>query len=270
MALRHALRAFPALLRIGLAEAVAYRAEFIVWMLSNTLPLVNLALWSTVAREAPGGQFGRFGQSDFVAYFLATLIVRNLTGSWVTWEINQEIRSGTLSMRLLRPVHPFVAYAAEHLAAIPLRGLVVLPVAIVMLISVGGGHLVHDPVQILLLVPALLGAWALIFVSQLVLGTLGLFIQQSTSVFEVWLGLWAVLSGYLVPLELLPHWLIRVSAWLPFRSMLATPVEIMTGLTTRQQALVGVAEQWGWLIGFVLLARVMWRRGLRRHEAVGS
>ena len=33
--------------------------------------------------------------------------------------MNQEIRMGTLSLRLLRPIHPFVAYSAEHLAAIP-------------------------------------------------------------------------------------------------------------------------------------------------------
>ena len=41
-------RAVPALMRIGFAEAVAYRAEFVIWMLSTTLPLVNLALWSAV------------------------------------------------------------------------------------------------------------------------------------------------------------------------------------------------------------------------------
>jgi len=46
-----ALRALPTLLRIGVAETVAYRAEFLVWMLTSTMPFVNLALWS-VAREA--------------------------------------------------------------------------------------------------------------------------------------------------------------------------------------------------------------------------
>ena len=103
------LRAYTAILRIGLAESIAYRAEFVVWMLTTTMPLVMLALWTAVARS--GGPFQGFGQADFVAYYLAAMIVRTLTGSWVVWQMNQEIRMGTLSMRLLRPIHPFVAYS---------------------------------------------------------------------------------------------------------------------------------------------------------------
>lgn len=72
------LRAIPTLLKVGFAEAVAYRAEMVVWLLSTNMPLVMLALWTAVARDAP---VGRFGQRDFVAYYLATLVVRLLTGA---------------------------------------------------------------------------------------------------------------------------------------------------------------------------------------------
>jgi len=68
--LGRAARAYPTLLRVGLAEAVAYRAEMLVWMLTTTMPLVSLALWSAVAETAP---VGRFSQQGFAAYFLATL-----------------------------------------------------------------------------------------------------------------------------------------------------------------------------------------------------
>src|SRR5579862_9653541 len=114
MSLRRALRAYPTLLRIGLAEAVAYRAEFLVWMLSMTMPLVMLALMKAVADEAP---IGRFTPGAFVAYYLATLIVRQLTGAWVVWELVREIREGTLALRLLRPIHPLLGHSAESLAA---------------------------------------------------------------------------------------------------------------------------------------------------------
>src|SRR2546425_9114891 len=99
MRLPAAARALPALFKIGFAEAVASRAEFLVWMLSNTMPLIMLALWSAVARESP---VGRFGQKEFTAYFLATFIVRQLTSSWAAWQMNYDIRQGTLALRLLR------------------------------------------------------------------------------------------------------------------------------------------------------------------------
>ena len=82
--MRRTLRAAPTLLRVGFAEAVAYRAEFLVWLLSTNMPLVMLALWTAVAREAP---VGRFGQKDFVAYYLAALVVRLMSGAWVVWEL---------------------------------------------------------------------------------------------------------------------------------------------------------------------------------------
>src|SRR5215510_5862464 len=70
-----ALRALPTLLRIGVAETVAYRAEFLVWILTTTQPLIMMGLWTRVASEAP---FNGFSAADFVAYFLASLIVRQL------------------------------------------------------------------------------------------------------------------------------------------------------------------------------------------------
>ena len=111
-----AIRALPTLLRIGVAETVAYRAEFLVWMLTSTMPLIMLALWTSVAAEAP---FENYTSAHFVAYFLAALVVRNLTGNWVAWQLAEEIRLGVLSMRLLRPIHPFIAFATSHVAALP-------------------------------------------------------------------------------------------------------------------------------------------------------
>ena len=61
------LRTYPTLLRIGLAEAVAYRAEFVVWMLATTMPLVMLAIMSAIAREGP---IGGMDERAFVAYYL--------------------------------------------------------------------------------------------------------------------------------------------------------------------------------------------------------
>ena len=265
-----ALRAVPALMRVGFAEAVAYRAEFVVWMLSTTLPLVNLALWSEVARESPNGQFGRYNQTGFVAYFLAVFIIRTVTGSWVVWEMNQEIRMGTLSMRLLRPIHPFIAYATQHLAAVPMRALIALPVAVFLLVNVGTAHVVHDPLLVLHVPFSIAGAWLITFVAMLSMGTLGLFMERSTAVFEVWLGLFAVLGGYLVPLELMPAWLRDAAGWLPFRYMVGAPAELLSNQLTRAQAVHDLAVQYGYVAFFIGLAALVWRAGVRRFEAFGG
>ena len=264
--MRRILRAFPTLLRIGFAEAVAYRAEFVIWMLTTTMPLVMLALWTAVAREGP---FGRFTQADFVAYYLAALIVRTLSSSWVVWEMNQEIRMGTLSLRLVRPMHPFVSYTASHLAAIPLRGAVALPIAVILLLTVGN-HVASDPVVIALLPLVVLSAWILAFVAGTAMGSLGMLMERSIAVWEIWMGLFAVMSGYLVPLELMPRWLATAAEWLPFRYLLGFPVEAIIGMADRAAVLRGLGIQWLMIGAATLISAAVWRAGLRRFEAYGA
>jgi ABC-2 type transport system permease protein len=261
-----ALRAYPTLLRVGFAGAVAYRAEMLVWMLTMTMPLVSLALWSAVAREAP---VGRFGQQEFATYFLATVVVRQLTGSWVVWELIQEIKTGTLASRLLKPIHPLLAYSAENIAAIPLRAVLAIPVAVIAL-GIGGAHLPRDPLTIVALCLSLGGAWIITYFIMALIGTLSFFIESSASVFEVWLACFMLLSGYLVPLELFPGWVKDLAMVLPFRYMLGFPVEVLIGALGPHEIVHGLATQWSYCVGSCLLALVMWRAGVRRFAAFGG
>jgi ABC-2 type transport system permease protein len=261
------IRAIPTLLRVGFAEAVAYRAEFLVWLLSTNMPLVMLALWSAVARDAP---VGRFGQRDFVAYFLAALVVRLMTGAWVIWELTFEIRQGTLAFRLLRPVHPLVAYACENVAAMPLRLVLSLPVALVLLFTVGGTHLTRDPLLLALFPVTVMGGWLITFLAMSIVGALSFYLESATSIFEIWLGLFGVFSGYLVPLELFPPWVTALARALPFRYMLAFPVEMVIGLQSRARALTELGIQWAFVAGLALVAAGFWRLGLRRFAAFGG
>ena len=269
--LKAVIRAYPTLLRVGLAEALAYRAEMIVWMLTTTMPLVSLALWHAVASS--GGPIGAFGTQKLIAYFLAGLIVRQLTSSWVVWEMNQEIRSGTLSMRLLRPIHPLIAYSAENIAALPMRGALVLPIAIIMLLTVGGGEFAHGPGNFLLLAAALVGAWLITFLCMASIGTLGFFLESSSSVFEVYLGLFFALSGYLFPIEFLTArapWITGLVKVLPFYYTLGFPIELMLGMHSTRAALGSLAIEWGWVLLFSLSTHFLWRRGMVRWSAFGA
>lgn len=261
------LRAFPTLLRVGFADALAYRAEFLIWILSTNMPLVMLALWNAVAREHP---IGAWGQREFVAYFLAALIVRLLTGSWVIWEMNHEIRQGLLALRLLKPVHPLLHYAAENLAALPVRALFALPIAAASLWAMGRGAVTSDPALLALFFASVLGAFLINFLTMAIIGVAGFYIHNSMALFQVWFGGYMLLSGYLIPLPLLPRWLSAAADWLPFRFMLGFPVELLLGRHGRLAALELAGYQWATCAALFFLLRAAWRVGLRRFNAFGG
>ena len=270
MSLRNTARAFPTLLRVGFAGAVAYRAEMFVWVLATTMPLVMLALWTAVAREGAGGVIGRYGTSGFTAYFLGAFIVRQLTGCWAYYEMNFEIRQGTLGMRLLRPIHPLAAYAVENIAAVPMRLIVSLPAAIVALALLRPQAMTRDPVLWLLWVAAVFGAWTITLLVNLAVGCSAFFIEQSLKLMDLWLVLYFVLSGYTIPVDLFSPRVRAVIDWLPFRYQLGLPVDIMTGALGRGEAVALLARQWGWVALAAGATAWLWRRGLTRFAAYGG
>ena len=261
------LRAVPTLLRVGVAETVAYRAEFVVWILTMTQPLIMLGLWTKVAHEAP---FQGYSSARFVAYFLATLIVRQLTGNWVAWQMSEDVRSGAMAMRLLRPLHPFVAYAASHAASVPFRSAIALPVALVLLASSGASALSTDPAQLALLVPSILLAWLITFALLFAIGALAFFLTQTMAIANLYFALFSLFSGYLMPLELLPHPIAVIARWLPFRFMLSVPVELMTRSLDHGELAARLAGQAAWTAILLAIALAVWRAGVRRFEAVGG
>ena len=266
MSVRVAIKAYPQMLKTGFAAAVAYRAEFLIWMFSTNMPLVMLAIWAAAARSGP---VGSYTQQGFAAYYLAALLVRLMTGAWVVWEMTMEIRQGTLALRLLRPIHPLLQWSADNIAAIPMRGVVAIPV-IGILLFVARSELSHDWFSWLLLCPALLGGWLLYFLVQAIIGTLALRVESAASLFDAWLGFSNILSGYLVPLDLFPDAVRKLALVLPFRFQLSFPVELMLGRWSPTEALQLLGAQWAYVLLFLLATRVAWRSGLRHYAAYGG
>jgi ABC-2 type transport system permease protein len=264
---RRAAKAFPTLLRVGLAEMVAYRAELVIWILTATLPLVMMHVWDRVAE---GGPVEGMNQDDLARYFAASLITRQFTGAWVVWDLNNSIRTGALSPQLLKPINPMVVAAADNLAVLPFRLVVLLPILALIVAWRPGVLVALDPATAALALLAVAGGWLVNFFCQVTFGSLAFFLEQSLGIWNVWFGLFALCSGYLFPLAMLPPGLRAVVELLPFRAVVGLSAELLSGRLSGSEALGGLLVQWGWVAFFALLATFTWRRGIRRYEAFGA
>jgi ABC-2 type transport system permease protein len=135
----------------------------------------------------------------------------------------------------------------------------------------GRARAVHRrPLRLALFPLAVFGAWLISFLVQALVASLAFRFDNSSALFELWLGLYALLSGYLIPLELFPGWLHAIVRWLPFRYMLSFPVELLLGLGGRAQALADLVVQWAFVAALLLAVRSAWRGGVRRFQAFGG
>jgi ABC-2 type transport system permease protein len=246
---------------------VAYRAEMVVWVLTATLPLFLLALWDAVLVD---GSVAGFGRAEIARYFAATLLVRQLTGHWIAWELAYEIRQGQLSARLLRPLHPLWSAYVWAIAAQPWRVAILSPLLVVLtfwrpelLAWPGAPHAAAFVVSVFL-------AFTLSFLVQATFGSLAFFIDKADGAFGVWFAVWTVASGYVAPLAFFPDAVVTAFRWLPFRAMLGVPVEILAGVLPDEALLPALAGQAAWVaVGWWTLDRV-WRAGLARYGAFGA
>ena len=265
--LLHHLRATPTLARISFADLVAYRAEMVIWILTSTLPLVMLGLWNTVVAGAP---IRGFDQPSMARYFAATLIVRQLTGAWLIWEMSWEIRTGAMSPKLLRPIHPLWTSAWNMAAALPFRMLILAPLI--------GGIIAWRPdlwrtpteFEFAAFCVSVGLAWCLAFLVQAAFATLAFWFDQAVGIFGIWFGLYGVFSGYVAPLAMFPEKWSGILRWLPFRALLAIPVEIVGGWADTTTIWEGLAIQAFWTALFAVLTAILWTRGVRRYGAYGA
>lgn len=262
--LRHVIVAWPSILRVAFAGMVAYRAEMIIWVLSATLPLVMLSLWNAAAG---GGAIDGWDQTAFTRYFAVNLVVRQLTGSWVVWELNWAIRKGDLSPKLLRPMNPLVFNLAETFAALPFRVVVLFPLVGALALWRPEALFVPDVASAVGFVVSSLFAFCLAWLVQALFGMIAFWTEQSMGFWSAWFAIWALFAGYFVPLALFPPSLVTLARVLPFYSTLGAPVDVLLG-NAPVVATLGI--QAGWLVALSLLAAVVWRAGIRRYGAVGA
>lgn len=261
------LRKFNVLLRTAWIDALAYRGQLLIWVITGALPLVMLLVWRSLAGD---GVIGGFSGDDFVAYFVGALMIRQLTGVWIIWDLEQDIRLGELSAHLLRPAPPLLRYLAWSLADKPLRLLMVLPIGLFAAMLAPNAIPQPDALSLIALPVAIVLAFLVYFCNQACIGLLAFWWTQVLAVQDLWFGFYSLASGYLVPIDLFPPWAIGILNILPFRAMLGFPLDLLLGRLTPEQIAFGLLHQIAWLAVFFGLMQILWRRGLKRYGAFGA
>ncbi len=257
------------LLSVWFAHMSAYRAEIIIWMLTGSVPLIMLAVWIGKARVS-GGSVQGFTPQDFAAYFLGAWITQQWIVAWVAWEISYQIRHGTLSPRLLRPVDPMWEHAAGHVTERIVRMPFMVLVVGAGLLLVPGTRLTPDLQHVLAYVLCASLAFCVRFLFAYCIGLLSFWFDQATAFDEFYHIIAAFLTGSFAPLAFYPPAVRAAIEWTPFPYLVYYPVRVLTGAADWSEItrVIGVLLIWVCLFGALRL--LLWRRGLVRYGAVGA
>lgn len=233
------------------------------WMIP---PLIYLLVWSTAAGDQAIGGLTR---GEFVAYYLTLILVNQLTYSQANWTVGDLIRYGEMNRILLRPIPPIFDALASEMAGKVVY--LVFDVPVVLILGIILRPEMHiTPENALAFLPALVLAWALRFFWGYWLALLAFWATRADALLALQDSLIFLLAGQVAPIALLPGALQTAAKVLPFRYMIAFPVEVLTGQVDAAGLASGFAIQAGWLMVALGLYAVLWHIGVRRYAAVGG
>ncbi|MEO1764185.1 MAG: ABC-2 family transporter protein [Cyanobacteria bacterium J06629_18] len=262
--MKKVIRKAVTLLTVYYAYMVEYRAELILWVLTGSLPIIMMGVWT---QAAEGGQFG-LSPTEFARYFLAVFLVRQLTVVWVIWEFEREVVEGKLSPRLLQPLDPVWYHVSGHLSERVAR----VPFAIFLIILFFAlypqAFWVPSFTQIILFSLASAMAFALRFVIQYTFAMFAFWTERAYALHDFWFLFYLFLSGTIAPLEVFPEQVRQIVLLTPFPYLINFPVSILIGLPTNMVR--GFLITTGWFVLFLGINRIMWRQGLKKYSGMGA
>ncbi|HWC13415.1 MAG TPA: ABC-2 family transporter protein [Actinomycetota bacterium] len=256
-------------MRVAVQEQFQYRAANYAYMIGMIAePVIYLVVWSTVA-NAQGGEVGGYSAAELAAYYIVWTLVRNINIVFTPNGWEWRIREGDLSGMLLRPVHP-IHYDLAYFAGWKVVVVVMwLPLAAV-LAAVFRPDLTVTGVEVMVFSVSLLGAYLIRSMFLWVLGMITFWTTRVTALYELYFTAELLLSGRLVPLNLMPPWAQTLADFLPYRWTFGFPIEALVADLPTSDLLSGLAMQAAWTVAGAALVAVVWRAGIKRYSAVGN
>ena len=102
------------------------------------------------------------------------------------------------------------------------------------------------------------------------LGMITFWTPRVGAIYELYFAFELLLSGRLVPLALMPGWVQKIAAFLPFQWTFQYPIEALIGQLSPVQLFEGLGMQVLWIAGGFALLRLVWHFGVRHFSSVGN
>ncbi len=274
---RATIAKYLAILRVSLAERMTYRADFLVATILRFLPMVTtILLWRAIyqgTNQVPlGSRQITYSYNEMIAYLLLTQISRMFSSMpGLAGGIAREIREGTLKRYLLQPMDMIgylLTYRVAHKIAYIITSF--LPYALLFFICRGYFDRFPDPTTLAAFAVSLVLSFLVGFFFEVSVGMVGFWFLEVTSLLYIVMTLNFFISGHMLPLDLLPDpWggLLKV---LPFQYMAYFPAVVFLGKVKGATLVFHLLGELFWAVFFMLLARGLYRLGLRRYSAFGG
>ncbi|HBI38427.1 MAG: hypothetical protein A2355_07020 [Spirochaetes bacterium RIFOXYB1_FULL_32_8] len=254
---------------------VTYRLNFFFFMSARLLRVfVTLYLWQAIYKSSGKTELMNFSMIEMIIYIVISDLIANVIMSSNALEtIPNEVRSGLISMSLIKPINyhfQILFLSLGNLINVLLY--YILPLFIILTGYLFFAHNILPPGigTIVLFIFSCLISYLIYFFFTFMIATISFF---TTSIWGISVAMFAIvnfLSGRMIPIDFFSGYLRIIIQYMPFSSMIYTPVMIYSGKLIGNDMLIMMAVQISWLIIIWGLSMFIWKQAIKKLTILGG
>lgn len=260
------MRKYWALARAELLDAVAEKAEILIWIIIDAIPVFVMgSLWLANQQNLLKASI-----SEMVTYYLVVMITSRLTEFYFDEYVQDEIRDGTFARYLLKPLSLPWLFLPVIWGRRLVENALLLPVAAVIIVLFRQYLVIPDPYSLFLFAVFLLISSFIRYSLSVLITTAAFYWEQTYSLVHLRWILEAVAGGYVLPLIFYPEGLRFIPDSLPFKYIYFVPTAVFTGMISTSEAAGNLLPALLWMAGLLIVSRLIWGIGIKRYSNVGG
>lgn len=253
---------------------LAYTGAFYLFIFCSLFgTFINYYLWMAIFGSSGKGILGGFTQNEMIIYVFMSYITSSFAMISISEEVSEDVVKGTVAMNLIKPIDYRTSIIARGFGNSIYRFLI--PNIFVWIgLEVYKVFVLHLPMTSIANIAIYLVSSIFSFLIYVLFDfCFGMIAFFTTYIFGMQMAKDALLSfltGQLIPLSFFPGVVQRVFDFLPFSSMVYTPVMIYLGKYDTTELLFVLARQVIWIVILYVLGSIIWKKVTKRLIVLGG
>ncbi|MFC5402503.1 ABC transporter permease [Cohnella soli] len=256
-----------AVARITARQQLVYKMDFVLRATFLLLILFVFAqLWTAAYAGDTEKTIAGFKLKEIVWYLVFTEAF-TMAVPPLCARVEDEVKNGDIAIRLIRPFSYLGYHYSSFLAEAVIRLFIHLFVGSLIAWPIAGAPSFGQGWAGLAALS--LGALTISFLLHAVVALCAFWVEEVRGMEFVLHKLQFTIGGMLMPIDLMPEWLQKVCAWLPFQAALYFPARTAVHFDGHV-LLQEIGIQLGWVLLLVLAAMAIYRKGVKKLHANGG
>lgn len=253
---------------------MAYKGAFYLFVFCTLFgSFINYYLWMAIYGNNPNGTIGGLTRGEMVVYIFMSYVTSYIAMIGLSEDVSNDVVKGNVAMNLIKPIDYRMSLIFNAIGCSIYR---FFAPCIFVWIGVECyrifvlGLTITSIFNILLFLLSLIFSFLIYVLFDFCFGMIAFFTTYIFGISMVKDSLLAFLSGQLIPLTLFPEAIQKIFNYLPFSSIVYSPVMIYLGKYSTNQVLFVLLRQMIWVVLLYLFGNFIWKRVTKRLVVLGG